>query len=60
MKKKQLNKLTIGTSLLMSSILMCGSAVKTYAQNDLTPEETQRIEEFLETKPSNGESLILG
>lgn len=57
---KKSNKLTIGASLLMSSILMCGSAVKTYAQNDLTPEETQRIEEFLETKPSNGESLILG
>lgn len=38
---------------------MCGSAVKTYAQADLTPEETQRIEEFLETKPSNGETLVL-
>ncbi len=60
MKKKQLNKITIGASLLMSSILMSGSAVKTYAQNDLTPEETQRIEEFLETKPSSGEALLLG
>lgn len=60
MKKNKINKLTIGASLLMSSILMCGSAVKTYAQTDLTPEETQKIEEFLETKPSNGEALILG
>lgn len=56
---KKSNKLTIGASLLMSSVLMCGSAVKTYAQADLTPEETQRIEEFLETKPSNGETLVL-
>lgn len=37
---------------------MCGSAVKTYAQADLTPEETQRIEEFVETKTEeNGDTV---
>ena len=36
--KKILKKATIGTSLLMSTVLLCGNTLKTYAQADLTPE----------------------
>ena len=45
-KKKIMSKASIGMSLLLSSVLLCGSALKTYAQADLTPEESQKLTEF--------------
>ena len=47
-------------SLLVSSVLLCGSALKTYAQADLTPEENQKLTEFLATQPTNGARVNLG
>ena len=47
----------IGMSLLLSSVLLCGSALKTYAQADLTPEESQKLTEFLATQPTNGDTV---
>lgn len=38
-------------SLLMSSVLLCGNTVKAHAQADLTPEENQKLTEFLATQP---------
>lgn len=58
--KKSLKKATVGVSLLMSSVLLCGSALKTYAQTDLTPEESQKLTEFLATQPTNGARTSLG
>lgn len=55
-----IKKASIGVSLLMSSVLLCGSALKTYAQADLTPEENQKLTEFLETHPTNGARVDLG
>ena len=55
-----IKKASIGVSLLMSSVLLCGSALKTYAQADLTPEENQKLTEFLETHPTNGARVNLG
>ena len=49
-----IKKASVGVSLLMSSVLLCGSALKTYAQADLTPEESQKLTEFLATQPTNG------
>ena len=59
-KKKIMSKASIGMSLLLSSVLLCGSALKTYAQADLTPEESQKLTEFLATKPTNGARTSLG
>lgn len=59
-KKKIMSKASIGMSLLLSSVLLCGSALKTYAQADLTPEESQKLTEFLATQPTNGERTSLG
>lgn len=54
-KKKNLTKKAgIGASLLMSSVLLCGNTVKAHAQADLTPEESQKLAEFLATNPTNG------
>lgn len=53
-KKNLVKKAGIGTSLLMSSVLLCGNTVKAHAQADLTPEESQKLAEFLETNPTNG------
>lgn len=54
-KKKNLTKKAgIGASLLMSSVLLCGNTVKAHAQADLTPEESQKLTEFLATNPTNG------
>lgn len=53
-KKNMIKKASVGVSLLMSSVLLCGSALKTYAQADLTPEESQKLTEFLATQPTNG------
>lgn len=47
-------------SLLLSSVLLCGSALKTYAQAELTPEENQKLTEFLATNPTNGARTSLG
>ena len=58
--KKILKKATIGTSLLMSTVLLCGNTLKTYAQADLTPEESQKLTEFLATQPTNGARTSLG
>ena len=58
--KKSLKKATIGMSLLMSSVLLCGNTVKAHAQADLTPEENQKITDFLATQPTNGERTSLG
>lgn len=58
--KKSLKKATIGMSLLMSSVLLCGNTVKTHAQADLTPEENQKLTEFLATQPTNGARISLG
>ena len=63
MKKKKKNlvkKAGIGTSLLMSSVLLCGNTVKAHAQADLTPEESQKLTEFLATNPTNGARTSLG
>ena len=59
-KKKIMGKASIGMSLLLSSVLLCGSALKTYAQADLTPEESQKLTEFLATQPANGARTSLG
>ena len=59
-KKRIMNKASIGMSLLLSSVLLCGSALKTYAQTDLTPEESQKLTEFLATQPTNGARTSLG
>ena len=59
-KKRIMSKASIGMSLLLSSVLLCGSALKTYAQADLTPEESQKLTEFLATKPTNGARTSLG
>lgn len=55
-----MSKASIGMSLLLSSMLLCGSALKTYAQADLTPEENQKLTEFLATQPTNGARTSLG
>ena len=60
-KKKNLTKKAgIGASLLMSSVLLCGNTVKAHAQADLTPEESQKLAEFLATNPTNGVRTSLG
>lgn len=59
-KKKIMSKASIGMSLLLSSVLLCGSALKTYAQTDLTPEESQKLTEFLATQPTNSARTSLG
>ena len=60
-KKKNLTKkASIGASLLMSSVLLCGNTVKAHAQADLTPEESQKLTEFLVTQPTNGARTSLG
>lgn len=41
-KKNLVKKASIGASLLMSSVLLCGNTVKAHAQADLTPEESQK------------------
>lgn len=58
--KKSLKKATIGASLLMSTVLLCGNTVKAHAQADLTPEESQKLTEFLATQPTNGARTSLG
>lgn len=58
--KKVFKKTTIGTSLLMSAVLLCGNMVKANAQADLTPEESQKLAEFLATQPTNGARTSLG
>lgn len=58
--KKSLKKATIGVSLLMSTVLLCGNTVKAHAQADLTPEESQKLTEFLATQPTNGARTSLG
>lgn len=58
--KKSLKEATIGMSLLMSSVLLCGNTVKAHAQADLTPEENQKLTEFLATQPTNGARTSLG
>ena len=58
--KKIFKKATIGTSLLMSAVLLCGNTVKAHAQADLTPEESQKLTEFLATQPTNGARTSLG
>lgn len=55
-----IKKASVGVSFLMSSVLLCGSALKTYAQADLTPEENQKLTEFLATQPTNGARISLG
>ena len=60
-KKKNLaKKAGIGASLLMSSVLLCGNTIKAHAQADLTPEESQKLAEFLATNPTNGARTSLG
>lgn len=59
-KKNMIKKASVGVSFLMSSVLLCGSALKTYAQADLTPEESQKLTEFLATQPTNGARTSLG
>lgn len=59
-KNKIVSKASIGMSLLLSSVLLCGSALKTYAQADLTPEENQKLTEFLATQPTNSARTSLG
>ena len=59
-KKRIMNKASIGMSLLLSSVLLCSNALKTYAQADLTPEESQKLTEFLATQPTNGARTSLG
>ena len=58
--KKVFKKATIGASLLMSAVLLCGNTVKAHAQTDLTPEESQKLTEFLATQPTNGTRTSLG
>lgn len=59
-KKNLVKKAGIGASLLMSSVLLCGNTVKAHAQADLTPEESQKLTEFLATNPTNGARTSLG
>lgn len=59
-KKNLVKKAGIGASLLMSSVLLCGNTVKAHAQADLTPEESQKLAEFLATNPTNGARTSLG
>lgn len=59
-KKNLTKKAGIGASLLMSSVLLCGNTVKAHAQADLTPEESQKLAEFLATNPTNGARTSLG
>ena len=59
-KKNLVKKASIGASLLMSSVLLCGNTVKAHAQADLTPEENQKLAEFLATNPTNGARTSLG
>ena len=59
-KKNLTKKAGIGASLLMSSVLLCGNTVKAHAQADLTPEESQKLTEFLATQPVNGARTSLG
>ena len=59
-KKDTIKKASVGVSLLMSSVLLCGNTLKTYAQADLTPEESQKLTEFLATQPTNGARTSLG
>jgi hypothetical protein len=59
-KKNLVKKAGIGASLLMSSVLLCGNTVKAHAQADLTPEENQKLAEFLATNPTNGARTSLG
>lgn len=59
-KKRIMSKASVGMSLLLSSVLLCGSALKTYAQADLTLEENQKLTEFLATQPTNGARTSLG
>ena len=59
-KKNLVKKTGIGASLLMSSVLLCGNTVKAHAQADLTPEESQKLTEFLATQPTNGARTSLG
>lgn len=58
--KKVFKKATIGASLLMSTVLLCGNTVKAHAQADLTPEESQKLADFLATQPTNGARTSLG
>lgn len=58
--KKILKKAIIGASLLMSAVLLCGNTVKAHAQTDLTPEESQKLTDFLATQPTNGARTSLG
>ena len=58
--EKVFKKATIGASLLMSAVLLCGNTVKAHAQADLTPEESQKLTEFLATQPTNGTRTSLG
>lgn len=44
----------------MSPVLLCGNTVKAHAQADLTPEESQKLAEFLATNPTNGARTSLG
>ena len=53
-------KASVGVSLLMSSVLLCGNTVKAHVQADLTPEESQKLTEFLATQPTNGARTSLG
>ena len=39
---------------------MCGNTVKAHAQADPTPEESQKLAEFLATNPTNGARTSLG
>lgn len=55
-----IKKASVGVSLLMSSVLLCGNTVKAHAQADLTPEESQKLTEFLATQPINGARTSLG
>lgn len=59
-KKNMIKKASVGVSLLMSSVLLCGNTVKAHAQADLTPEESQKLTEFLATQPTNGARTNLG
>ena len=59
-KKNLVKKAGVGASLLMSSVLLCGNTVKAHAQADLTPEESQKLTEFLATQPTNGARTSLG
>ena len=44
----------------MSTVLLCGNTVKAHAQADLTPEESQKLADFLATQPTNGARTSLG